>query len=92
MGPQNEMTGGSSRISRNGFELLPMPSCPKRPWQQHATCHLNRESSFDFILGRYRLEISIIRKGFPIWIAHAAYEGSDDRHGFQTPLSLIEPG
>src|SRR5262249_61170073 len=45
---------------------------------------------FDFPI--LLLEISIIRKGFPIWIAHAAYEGSDDRHGFQTPLSLIEPG
>ena len=46
------------------------------------------------VVGEYceLLEISIIRKGFPIWIAHAAYEGNDDRHGFQTPLSLIEPG
>jgi hypothetical protein len=46
------------------------------------------------VVGEYceLLEISIIRKGFPIWIAHADYHGSDDRDGFQSPLSLIEPG
>jgi hypothetical protein len=37
-------------------------------------------------------EISIIRKGFPIWIAQAEDHGSDDSDGFQISLSLIEPG